>query len=422
MSPMMPGNGRGRSIEACSPLVSVIIPAYNAAAHVETAVRSALDQSYEHVEVIVVDDGSRDRTTDIVGSIAKEDDRVRLITQPNQGVAAARNAGIRIARGTFIAPLDADDVWFPTKLELQVRRFQRSAGDLGLVYTWWVSLDEPGSIMWPSSKWDLEGNVYGALIVTNFIGNASVPLMRRSAVLEVGGYDEQLRAQGGEGCEDWDLALRIAERYPFGVVPDYLVGYRRVTGSMSADDRAMGTSYELVIGEVARRHPEMPASTFRWSRKHFFHWLSSRSYLRADYTGALRWLVRAVKADPSSILTKRVLSTLLKSGVQVAALPILRLLKIDPQAWMELKSRLHGRRLAETTLEAVRSDAGQTPFMYQWKPWKPYDRVCLRRWRHIYVGGAPIAGAAAGLRSRRDGGDSPTYSTECGVTSDVLHD
>jgi glycosyltransferase involved in cell wall biosynthesis len=419
----MSGNGRCCSIESSSPLVSVIIPAYNAAAHVEAALRSALSQTYEHLEVIVVDDGSKDGTVDIVRSVMDEDDRVQQVRQSNQGVAAARNAAIRIARGTFIAPLDADDVWYPTKLERQVQRFQRSDADLGLVYTWWVSLDETGGIMWPSSKWDLEGSVHEALIVTNFIGNASVPLMRRSAVIEAGGYNEHLRAQGGEGCEDWDLALRIAERYPYGVVPDYLVGYRRVTGSMSADDSAMSTSYELVIGDVARRHPEIPASTFRWSKKHFFHWLSSRSYMRGDHAGALRWLARALYSDPSSILTKRVISTLVKSAAQAAASPMIRLLWTDPSAWIAARSRLRGRRPTVTTMDAVRRDPGHTPFTYQWKPWKPYDRICRRRWQSIMFDGV-VEGALMGNgRSDPDRGNRrTTVPAECQISPDLFHD
>jgi glycosyltransferase involved in cell wall biosynthesis len=98
------------------PLVSVIVAAYNAEATLAETLRSALAQSYRPVEIILVDDGSTDRTAEIASSFAE----VILIRQANAGVAAARNAGIRASRGEWLAPLDADDLWHPAKLERQV--------------------------------------------------------------------------------------------------------------------------------------------------------------------------------------------------------------------------------------------------------------------------------------------------------------
>src|SRR5439155_4413373 len=107
-----------------TPLVTVVIAAFNAMAHIEETCLSALRQTYRSLEVIVVDDGSTDETSRIVQRLAASDSRVRLIRQQNRGVAAARNAGIAAASGEFIAPLDADDLWDSTKIERQVRRLQ----------------------------------------------------------------------------------------------------------------------------------------------------------------------------------------------------------------------------------------------------------------------------------------------------------
>lgn len=103
------------------PFVSVIIPAYNAEAFIGRTLESVLAQTYENIEVLVVDDGSRDRTAEIVASFAQKDSRVILLKQQNAGVAAARNLAIEKSRGEYIAPLDADDIWYPSKLDKQVQ-------------------------------------------------------------------------------------------------------------------------------------------------------------------------------------------------------------------------------------------------------------------------------------------------------------
>lgn len=215
------------------PLVSVIMPAYNASDFIEQALQSAVDQVHADLEIIVVDDGSTDGTSERVREMAERDARIRLIRQANRGVAEARNAAVEHARGTYLAPLDADDVWFPPKIERQVACLEQAGPDAALVYTWWVSIDEEGRIKGTAPQWNFEGDVLEALTYINFIGNASVPLMRRAAVEAVGGYDERLREQGGQGCEDWDLALRVAERYQVRVVPAYLSAYCGVRDSMS---------------------------------------------------------------------------------------------------------------------------------------------------------------------------------------------
>ena len=116
-------------------LVSVVVPAYNAEATIDQTLQSVRSQSYPHLEVIVVDDGSTDGTRGIVLSHAAQDRRIRLVWEPNSGVAAARNHGIRVARGDLIAPVDADDLWSPEKVARQVDVFDREGHGVTLVYT-----------------------------------------------------------------------------------------------------------------------------------------------------------------------------------------------------------------------------------------------------------------------------------------------
>lgn len=285
------------------PLVSVIMPAHNAAPFIGQAIRSVQEQTYENIELIVVDDGSQDQTARVVREIAETDGRVTLLQQPNRGVAAARNAGIEASGGQYIAPLDADDVWHPQKIARQVLCMQKTGPSVGLVYTWWIGIDRAGDFLHFSHQWRVEGSVYEAMVSLNFTGNASTPLMRRTYVERAGGYDDQLKAQGGQGCEDWDLALRIARQSRVRVVPAYLVGYRRAAGSMSNESRTMRKSHELVMEKTRRLGPSMPDMIYRWSESHFYLHLAEVNYRSGRFRGIVYWLSRACSMGPGAVLS-----------------------------------------------------------------------------------------------------------------------
>jgi glycosyltransferase involved in cell wall biosynthesis len=276
-----------------SPLVSVIVPAYNAERFIRQTLDSVLSQTYGNIEVLVVDDGSKDKTLPILESIAAKDDRVLLLQQSNQGVAAARNLAIEKSTGEYISPIDADDLWHPQKIEKQVAFMLRSGPSLGLVYTWWVSIDEEGLPIYTSPKWRMEGQVYKTLLALNFIGNASVPLIRRECIERAGVYNAQWREHGGQGCEDWDFSLRIAEHYQFGVIPEHLVGYRSAKGSMALNFTTMKMSHELMLQNVQKSHPEIPQKFFSWSRSNFYIYLAGVSFKNRQYRAAFDWLFKA---------------------------------------------------------------------------------------------------------------------------------
>ena len=202
--------------------------------------------------MIVIDDGSKDHTPDIVADYARRDSRIRLVNQPNSGVGVARNRGIAEASGVFIAPLDADDVWYPQKLEKQVASLERGGEEWGFAYCWSKSINERGEAFIPLAHWPIRGKAFYALIYKNFIGNASVPLFRTSAVREVGGYRTRAEQGGVQGCEDWDFTLRVAAKYLVDEVSDYLVGYRQISSTMSSDVLGMAKSYEFIMSELRR--------------------------------------------------------------------------------------------------------------------------------------------------------------------------
>ena len=212
---------------AAVPLVSVVIPAFNAAATIASTLHSVTAQTYPHTEIIVVDDGSRDDTGSIVRRFGSADPRIRLITQANAGVAAARNAGIELAAGEFIAPVDADDLWHPTKIEKQMRVMLEGTDDLGFVYCFCRLIDAQDKVIGSHYPVVCRGRVLHRHLFTNFVGNGSAPLMRKSVVLDIGGYDPILRHRSAEGCEDLLLQLKIARNHSVDLVPEYP---RRIPG------------------------------------------------------------------------------------------------------------------------------------------------------------------------------------------------
>lgn len=276
-----------------NPLVSVILPVYNGEQFVAQALESALRQTYRNIEVLVVDDGSTDGTRPIVDAQAANDPRVRVLSQPNSGVARARNQAIAASRGEFIAPLDADDLWAPTKIERQVRRMLEAGPETGLVYSWWVWIDQNSYVLDRSPRWMIEGNALEMLLRVVFIGNASVPLFRRTCLEHAGGYNEELAAAAAGGCEDWDLALKVAERYCLAVVPDVLVGYRRRPGSMSTACATMNRSQETVTRNLQTLRPDLKPAVFRQSTQQFALYLAGLAFWSGDLPGAFRWGFRA---------------------------------------------------------------------------------------------------------------------------------
>lgn len=240
-------------------LVSVIIPAYNAQRFLPMTLTSARAQTYPDLEIIVVDDGSTDATPEIAEAAARVDRRVRVVHQQNCGVAAARNRGIAEARGEYVAPLDADDVWHPWNLALQMESLKAAGPETALSYAWFVSIDECGRFLsfGRSNRHRMSREVVFGLVAGNFIGNGSSTVMRRSRVEAVGGYDVSLRAHGAEGCEDHALHLALAQRWNFAVVPQYLIAYRRHATAMSRDSFRMARSGAIVLTELRRRRPDL---------------------------------------------------------------------------------------------------------------------------------------------------------------------
>jgi glycosyltransferase involved in cell wall biosynthesis len=242
-------------------LVSVVVPAFNAGATIQETLNSISDQTYDTLEVVVVDDGSTDDTANIVRRHGLRDPRVRLVTKANGGVASARNEGIKLTRGEFIAFVDADDLWHPTKIQKQVAALLSAGTETALVYSPFRSIDAKGRVFASPHKYGVSGWVIHRHFRSNIVGNGSSLLVRRHVLEELGGFDSSLRDMGAEGCEDLLLQLRIAKRYRFAEVAEYLVGYRRSPGNMSSNEEQMTRSGLLAVRKALNECYDVPGLT-----------------------------------------------------------------------------------------------------------------------------------------------------------------
>jgi glycosyltransferase involved in cell wall biosynthesis len=209
--------------------VTAIIPTYNHAAVLPRAIESVLEQSRPVDEIIVLDDGSTDNTSDVVKNYLP---RIRYVRQENRGLSAARNAAITLATSDWIAPLDADDYWLPRKIEKQLEVVSASP-NVTLVYNS-VYLEHPGGERLLMAATPI-GQLWPSLRFRNCItGSGSSVLMRRDEAIAAGLFDETLTA-----CEDWDLWIRMAIAHQFGCVDEPLAVISESPGSMSKHPHRM---------------------------------------------------------------------------------------------------------------------------------------------------------------------------------------
>jgi glycosyltransferase involved in cell wall biosynthesis len=269
-------------------LVSVVVPAWNAEKTLAQTLQSAAAQTYEKLEILIVDDGSTDSTAHIAERFCASDPRARLIRQPNGGQSSARNRGIEEARGAWIAPLDADDLWHPEKIERQLQTFAEAPPDVGLVYCWYRLIDEQDQVCAPSWNPVMEGRVLGHHLACNF-GTGSSPLIKRSALGDLR-YSTELKAHFDIGCEDWLLQLQIAQRHAIACTRAFLLGYRQRPDSTSADEarmiRAHIRMYEIVLRDLSGEdRPIARRELARWRTRRAFGTATGRAF--ADIAKAL---------------------------------------------------------------------------------------------------------------------------------------
>lgn len=221
------------------PLISIIMPAFNAEPYICESIESVLNQSYPNIELIVINDGSTDNTANTISHLM---DSIIYIETDNKGVSAARNLGIEQAKGEWLAFLDADDIWFGNKLQLQFDQL----GGCNWSYTdsYYFGAQYKHDTKRSDLSPLLSGNIFNHLLTENIITTSSV-LVKKSLVQNVGGFDETL-----EALEDWKLWLDIAQTHSISYINEPLLKYRVYPGSTSRKARKMLPLHEHIIAHA----------------------------------------------------------------------------------------------------------------------------------------------------------------------------
>jgi glycosyltransferase involved in cell wall biosynthesis len=294
------------------PLVSVIITCYNYGKYLSLALNSVLGQTYQNFEIILINDGSTDNTEKIVQPYLS-DTRIRYVKQENSGQTTSKNKGIYLARGDFIAFLDADDIWEKTKLEEQIPLFEDR--NVGVVYSRAKIIDENNNIIefhkTPKYLIPRSGNVTKYLIFDNFVC-FSTSIVSRVFIEKVGGFDESLNM----GI-DWDLWLRMSVHCRFACVDKPLARYRcGHSGQMSKhQDERYKNAFIIMNNFLGRNHGLLSEYVIRGAMAYTY---CNRGYYynNQDPNLAFRYFLLAIKEMPLHLsvyrgLLKNVLQRLL---------------------------------------------------------------------------------------------------------------
>jgi GT2 family glycosyltransferase len=213
----------------------------------------------------------------------------------------------------------------------------KSNPSVGLAYAWSIDIDEndlPMNIVRDSTE---QGEVCLKFVNKNFIGNASATVIRRDCFEKIGGYNTKFREQNAQGCEDLDLYLRIAEKYQFRVVPEFLIGYRQIIGSMSCNTHAMEKSRHLTLVDFQSRNPEIPPKSYQHSWGAFYAYLATRSNFSDDNWNAIIWSYKGIKAKATFFYNYKML---LLSILKLVFRPITSLIWPNYKSWIVFKRNL----------------------------------------------------------------------------------
>lgn len=233
------------------PLVSVVIATYNMGHYLAETMHSVLAQNYNNYEVIVIDDGSEDNTSEVMAEFTK-DPKVHYLPQENKGQPKAKNAGLKACQGEFIAFCDADDLWQVDKLKKQLVCFDDPK--VGVVYSEVSYIDENGQPLEKSQPYQrYSGQITDKLIRKNFIPFGTA-VIRRECIDKLGMFDEALPM----GI-DWDLWLRYSIAYDFHYIPDKTYIYRIWPGQMSSNYRGRYANAEKIMNKFLQQHPDAVA-------------------------------------------------------------------------------------------------------------------------------------------------------------------
>lgn len=309
--------------------VSVIIPVYGAEKFIAATVQSVLDQTFKDFELLLIDDGSPDRSIEICQQFT--DPRIRIIRQPNRGVSAARNNGIRQAQGKYLAFLDADDLWTSDKLAKQVQQLDDSP-EVGVSFTYSAFIDDDGNPLGIYQTSQYQDITPGYILCRNPVGNGSTPLIRREALeaikfqdnlygtVEDFYFDDDRKLHPSEDVECW-FRLAVKSPYKQEGIPEPLTLYRVNSGGFSAKLIKKLESYERLIEKTRIYAPEVLEQWGNPALAYQLRYLARRAVTLRDSDMAIQLIHRALQTHWQLLLEEP-----RRTSITLAAAYLLRLL------------------------------------------------------------------------------------------------
>jgi glycosyltransferase involved in cell wall biosynthesis len=274
-------------------IVSVIIPAYNAEKYLSETLESVLNQTFSDFELLIIDDGSTDRTAEIVSDYSRQDKRLKLVSQQNQGVSIARNRGIQLAQGEYLAFLDADDRWLPNKLAAHVEHFNNNLR-LGISFgrVEFISFEGGSTNYLSNSRLDKINPEH--LYYENLVVTPSNAVIRRSVFENTDGFDPNLY-----GTEDMELFFRIIyQGWKVEGIDDVLVNYRTNQAGVSSNLYRMEENWEKLNLKIQTYAPEFIKRHRQQADAFFLRYLARRTIRNRDSPKiGVDFITRALKSD-----------------------------------------------------------------------------------------------------------------------------
>ena len=285
--------------------ISVLMPVYNAQRYVAQAVASILQQTFRDFEFLIVDDGSTDRSLKILQAYAAQDSRITLVSRPNTGYVRALNELLAMARGEFIARMDADDIALPDRFARQVEflRHHPQVLCVGGAQDW---IDGAGRFLLHHPEAETDAEIQALALVGHTPMNHPSVMLRRQALVDIGGYDEDLCPS-----EDLDIWLKLGERGQLANLPDTVLQYRQHDQSVSEIYQLQQTAKRReccerawqrrgVVGQYRFKESEPWRPVDRRSRHRFMTMYGWWFFNRGDRPGALAYGLKALRALPWS--------------------------------------------------------------------------------------------------------------------------
>jgi glycosyltransferase involved in cell wall biosynthesis len=283
------------------PKVSVIIPCYNAEDTLQASVESVISQTLGNFEILIINDGSTDKSAMLIQALALREPRIKVFHRNNHGVSASRNFGVEVAKGEYIAFLDADDFWQKNKLSEHLKHFDSDA-KIGVSYSKVGFLSHDAKPLSQSSRVVKHTLTPQEMLVENHLCTSSNIMVRKIAFEQTGGFDESMSF-----AEDQEWLFRMAYQGQWEIrgISDILVYYRTQVNSLSASPEKMEMGWLAFINKVKQYAPEFIDRHFQRANAIYLRYLARRALRQGQSPKiGLNYMYRALRSDWRICLTE----------------------------------------------------------------------------------------------------------------------